>query len=493
MLYESARLRLECVDRVGTLWLDAPAGMVNVLSLAMLRDLDRALTVVHERPFIDVLLVRSARPDQFLIGPYVDELERQQNTSERYAFADLGQRVLARLEQLSENTTTVALIEGRCLNAGLELALACDFRLAVAKPETLVGIDALKCGWFPCWGATQRLVRAVGPELALDLLTSGRLLPARAAKQIGLVNHAFGPRPAKTELWAFLADLQDNPRARRRLRRSWGRRLRESRLLSGRTVFQPRDRRLATVAERGLLATVERGWRFGETAGFAAERAAFVALADDTELREHRAHTRQRERLLASTAAVPRPIRIGIACVNRESIELALLALRFGGSVCLADTNSDARTTAARQLERGLQESVTTGWLNVVEAAQKQKSIVITSDLGALACSEIAFVTGPADAQRRAIVELDHRLPRTTTIVATASLSASFAHQLDHPERLVAARLPDAPLDGGTVELIPLAQTTEPALARLVRWFHWCGKHVDCAQPVAAPEAVFAA
>src|SRR5882724_1884196 len=110
MLYESARLRLECVDRVATLSIDAAAGAANVLSLPLLHDFDSALTIVHERPFIDVLLIRSSRPNQFLTGPHPNDLEHNQTIRERDSFADYGQRVLSRLECLSGNTTTVALI-----------------------------------------------------------------------------------------------------------------------------------------------------------------------------------------------------------------------------------------------------------------------------------------------------------------------------------------------------------------------------------------------
>src|SRR5262249_2332320 len=145
-------------------------------------------------------------------------------------FALAGQAVFSQLESLSNTTLTVAYISGRCTEAGLELALACDYRLALATPDTTIGCEALERGVFPCWGLTRRLPGLIGVRSALDLMLGERLIPARAARNLGLVDHAFGPRPAKSELWSFIADLQDRPRMpnRARGRRKFWSRLRES-------------------------------------------------------------------------------------------------------------------------------------------------------------------------------------------------------------------------------------------------------------------------
>src|SRR5579859_7788139 len=156
MLYQSALLRLESVDRVATLWIGTPDRSGLVATHGLLHDLGRALDAAARCPFLDVLVIRGDAPGHFLVGPDLDEVDSLGDGESRRGFALAGQSILSRLQGLSETTLTVAYIDGRCTGAGLELALACDYRLAVAKPETLIGCDALERGVLPCWGLTQR-------------------------------------------------------------------------------------------------------------------------------------------------------------------------------------------------------------------------------------------------------------------------------------------------------------------------------------------------
>src|SRR5262249_27592047 len=150
MLFQSERLRLESIDQIATIWLDR-----HVMDSALVADLSQALRVVRQSSCIDLLVLRGVRPDHFLIGPDLTECARLQDEMALRDFSMQGQYLLQRLEQISETIPTVAYIDGRCTNAGLELALACDYRLAVARPESLLGFDPLARGWLPCWGATQ--------------------------------------------------------------------------------------------------------------------------------------------------------------------------------------------------------------------------------------------------------------------------------------------------------------------------------------------------
>src|SRR5262249_41340369 len=152
MLYQTDRLRLESADCIATLWIGA-----QMATRGLLADLAHAIDVARKCPFLDVLVVRGDGPE-FLTGPELDEVNSLNSESAR-GFAAAGQAVFSRLEALSGTTVTVAYVDGRCSGAGLELALACDYRLAVASPETLIGCDALQRGVFPCWGMTQRLPR----------------------------------------------------------------------------------------------------------------------------------------------------------------------------------------------------------------------------------------------------------------------------------------------------------------------------------------------
>jgi 3-hydroxyacyl-CoA dehydrogenase / enoyl-CoA hydratase / 3-hydroxybutyryl-CoA epimerase len=262
MLLETPRLSLESADGVATLWLDAPA------DFGLLDDLGRAARRLRRVPGPDVLMVRFDRP----LGPPPPFAAPDAART----FAELGQRRLRHLAALARSMATVALIDGPCFGPALELALACDFRLALDRPETQIGFPGVLDGATPCWGGTVRLPRLVGLGPALEMLLTGRLLPARAARALGLVDHAFGPRPAKVELLAFVAELQDRP-GRRRARPPWWRRLRDVAL--GRRLLGRFRARHPGAAQGELLRLVAAGWLHGPADGLAAERAAFARLA----------------------------------------------------------------------------------------------------------------------------------------------------------------------------------------------------------------------
>src|SRR5262245_46843406 len=125
MLFESAHVRVTAEYGVGTLWLAFPGDPVNAMDALRLRELDAALAAIEHNPFLNALVVRSAKPAGFCAGLHPGVAE----VIDRAAFAALGQRVFARLSALP--FTTVAFIDGPCLGVGFELALACDSRLCV--------------------------------------------------------------------------------------------------------------------------------------------------------------------------------------------------------------------------------------------------------------------------------------------------------------------------------------------------------------------------
>jgi enoyl-CoA hydratase/carnithine racemase len=196
MLHESSHVRVTADDGVATLEFHFPGRPVNPLSAARLVEIDRGLTAVANAPAVEVLVIRSGRPDGFC-GGFDPQVPRELHTdSEAAAFAATGQRVLGRLANLP--VVTVAFIHGACLGPGLELALACDHRLAVTGPDAWVGLG----DQLTCWGGRTRLNGKMGP------------FTAREAANHGVLDHAFCERRAKVELRTWLDRVQANPRKR---------------------------------------------------------------------------------------------------------------------------------------------------------------------------------------------------------------------------------------------------------------------------------------
>lgn len=209
MFFESAHLRAAVEFGIATLWLGFPGEPVNALDAARLRELDAALAALEANSSLRIVVVRSAKPAGFCAGIHPNAWAGLGTAADRAAFAWLGQSVFARLANL--RATTVAFLDGPCLGAGLELALACDHRLALARLDTHLGFPDRLAGF----GGTGRLRQRLGRRRARQLLESGRTLSGREAQALGLVDRAFCERRAKIELRTFLDGLERSPLAKK--------------------------------------------------------------------------------------------------------------------------------------------------------------------------------------------------------------------------------------------------------------------------------------
>jgi enoyl-CoA hydratase/carnithine racemase len=221
MLYESAGVLVEADDGVATLWLDFPGLPVNAISHARLTEIDRGVAAAVHTPGIEVLVVRSANPAGFCGGADLGAVLSLASDADRAEFARTGQEVLARLAAVP--FPTMAFVHGPCLGPGLELALACDYRLAVSGPDSAIGFPDLARGLVPCWGGVTRLTRLIGRTEARDFLASGQPVSGHEAVRHGLFDDAFSARRAKIELRTVLDHLQrtDTLPPRRRWPRRW--------------------------------------------------------------------------------------------------------------------------------------------------------------------------------------------------------------------------------------------------------------------------------
>ena len=155
---------------------------LNALSFAIIRDIGAA---IDEAAGWDIraLLFTGAGEKAFCAGADIKELMGRSLVAEREG-ADLGQRVFAKLDRVK--APSIAAINGYAFGGGLELAMACTFRVASSKAK--MGLPEIKLGLIPGYGGTQRLPRLVGEARALDMVMTGRTVSADEALAIGLVN-----------------------------------------------------------------------------------------------------------------------------------------------------------------------------------------------------------------------------------------------------------------------------------------------------------------
>jgi len=174
-------IHMSRIDELALITLDRPEAL-NALSFGQLHDMNRLLDTIASGD-ARALLVTGAGDRAFCAGADIKELMGRTLVEQR-AGAMLGQSVLAKLDQLP--MPSIALINGYAFGGGLELALACTFRLAA--PSAQLGFPEIKLGLIPGYGGTQRLPRLVGEARATELILTGRSIGAAEAERMGMVN-----------------------------------------------------------------------------------------------------------------------------------------------------------------------------------------------------------------------------------------------------------------------------------------------------------------
>jgi 3-hydroxyacyl-CoA dehydrogenase/enoyl-CoA hydratase/3-hydroxybutyryl-CoA epimerase len=174
-------------DSQGILWLtlDMHDSATNLLSTSILEQLDTLLDQIStDRP--SAVIIQSGKSSGFIAGADVKEFLQVSNKQEALIMIKRGQNVFSRIESLS--CPTVVMIEGFCMGGGTELALACDYRVALDDSSTKIGLPEIKLGIHPAFGGVVRSTTIINPLKSLEMMLTGRALSARQAKSIGLVD-----------------------------------------------------------------------------------------------------------------------------------------------------------------------------------------------------------------------------------------------------------------------------------------------------------------
>ena len=196
-------VELERRGSVDILTLNRPEAL-NALSFAVLREIEARVAEVErgtEQGEVRALLIAGAGERAFCAGADVKELMGRTPLEHRRGLR-FGQALFERIADLP--VPSVAIIDGFALGGGLELAMACTFRLATAAAR--MGLPEIKLGLVPGYGGTQRLPRLVGEANALDIVMTGRMVKADEGLSMGLVNRIVAGEAVEAGL-AFAAEI----------------------------------------------------------------------------------------------------------------------------------------------------------------------------------------------------------------------------------------------------------------------------------------------
>lgn len=178
-------------DKVVWLTLDHADSPVNVLSSSVMEELDTSLTEIAQLSPA-ALVIQSGKKSGFIAGADVSEFSTLCDGDRAFKYIRKSQETLNRLE--SFHFPTICLISGFCMGGGLELALACRYRVAEDISSTRLGLPEVRLGIHPGFGGSVRLPPLIGTIAAMDMMLTGRSVSASAARKLGLVNYAVPER-----------------------------------------------------------------------------------------------------------------------------------------------------------------------------------------------------------------------------------------------------------------------------------------------------------
>jgi 3-hydroxyacyl-CoA dehydrogenase/enoyl-CoA hydratase/3-hydroxybutyryl-CoA epimerase len=185
------------IDHDGIAWItfDSPKSSANVWNEETLREFNHLLEIIEHDTRVRALVLRSAKERIFIAGADIKAIRSMQHVRVNDLIW-LGQAVFDRLARLP--MPKIAAIHGACMGGGFEVTLACDWRIASDHESTKIGLPETQLGILPAWGGSTRLSRIIGVRKALDLITTGKLLNASAAKHAGLVSHVVAMENLET-------------------------------------------------------------------------------------------------------------------------------------------------------------------------------------------------------------------------------------------------------------------------------------------------------
>jgi 3-hydroxyacyl-CoA dehydrogenase / enoyl-CoA hydratase / 3-hydroxybutyryl-CoA epimerase len=192
-------------DNIAWLHFDKAGSSTNALGREVVDELAKTLDEIEAlRP--QGLVILSDKKNGFIAGADIHEFTTITNDDEARELLRRGQSVINRFADCA--FPSVALMHGFCLGGGLELALACDYRIADEATSSKFGLPEVRLGIHPGFGGAARLPPLVGAVAAMDLMLSGRVISARAAKKIGLIDYAL---PARQLPAAARSLIQNTP------------------------------------------------------------------------------------------------------------------------------------------------------------------------------------------------------------------------------------------------------------------------------------------
>jgi 3-hydroxyacyl-CoA dehydrogenase/enoyl-CoA hydratase/3-hydroxybutyryl-CoA epimerase len=479
----AVRTLLDSADNVLTVVLDVPGKPVNTCTPQLLAELAAVVESLEKSATRPAgVIIASAKARSFNAGADLFTI-RDMEPEQIGKYLAEGQALFDRIARLP--MPSVAAINGDCLGGGMELALACTYRVAADDFSINVGLPETKLGLIPAWGGATRLPRMIGLTKALPILIAGKTMPPRKARKAGLVDEVVRPE-------ALLA-------AARRIVLSKRKRQRPGLMLRVAAKLGPARNKILTTARRQtvektfdnypaplrLLDVVKTGYEQGMHAGLAAEREAILGLtqAEATKNLLRVFFLRQGAKRRAGDQLQAKPADINHAAVvggGTMGAGIVHALIRAGIPVRLVEVNPAAASAALGRISKLLDDDVASGKLDKLAARHAFNRVTTTTDWTGLGLADLVIeaVIETMAAKHEVFKKLD-QLTRHDAILATNTSSlrvSEIAQAVNNPGRVIGLHFFNPVNKMPLVEIVRGPRSDDAALASGVGLVNRIGK-----------------
>ena len=490
-------ITLSVLDGVAIVRYDQPDSAVNTLNTRMGSVFERLFTRIEQDPSIVGAVLVSGKPDSWIAGADIDELQHVATAADGEELSRSGQRLLNRLAALPK--PFVAAIHGAALGGGLEVALACRYRVATDHPKTVLALPEVQLGLLPGAGGTQRLPRTIGLQAALDMMLTGKNIRAKKAWHMGLVHELVHPaillETAMRRVRALARGEATPARSRSRSGRDM---LLEGNALGRALVFK--QARLTVLkktrghypAPLAVIEAVATGYQRGFEAGLLHEARQFGALAVSPVSRQlvsiffATTALKKDTGLPPGISATAQPVRkIGVLGAGFMGAGIATVAIRAGTVVRLKDASLERLAAGLRSVREVVREQLKRKQLTRVQYDDTLSLVGATTDYRGFHNVDVVIEAVFED------LAVKHAVLREVEAVAPTAIFASntstipireIARASVRPERVVGMHFFSPVHKMPLLEVIVTPETSADTTATVVAYGRSLGKTVIVVQ-----------
>ena len=478
---------------VAVVSIDQPGSPVNILTAAVKAEFESLLERLRADKAVRAVLLISGKPDGFIAGADIEQFVALPNQAAAEALSRDGQATMDRVAAFPK--PIVVAIHGACLGGGLELALACHYRLASNHPKTQLGLPEVQLGILPGAGGCQRLPRLIGLRAALDIILAGKSERAAKAFKLGMVDELVPPSLLRSAAMAAALRLVESGLPRRPRRGGLAGLLLDGNPLGRALVY--RMARKSVLAKTGghypaplsALEAVRTGMERGIRAGLIDEHRRFGELAVSPVSRKlvqifFATTALKKDDGVAPGTATPRPVRrLGVVGSGFMGSGIA------GTAVSQAGVEVRLKDADLARVGKGLKASV-----GVLDGRLKRRRITRqeyerlsallsgTADFSGFPRADLVIeaVFEELSVKRSVVADLEATVGEKAIIATNTSTIpiTDIAAGAHHPDRVLGMHF-FSPVDRmPLLEVIPGAATSPDAIATAVQFGRRMGKTV---------------